>query len=54
MLKKMNIIIQGLKYNDLQNWYERLNNKKNFKGLTKTQKKIHKILEDRLWFEYRV
>jgi predicted RNA-binding protein with EMAP domain len=54
MLRNIKLIVQNLSYNELETWYERLNNKKTFKGLTETQRKIHKMLEDRLWFDYRV
>lgn len=54
MKTRINNFINQLNPRDLENWYRKLKHKKQTKGLTATQARIYKIVEDRLWFEFRV
>ena len=54
MKVKVKKIVEGLGPNKLETWYKKLETKRHKTGLTPTQYKIHKAVEDRLWYEFRV
>ena len=51
---KVKKIVESLGPNKLETWYKKLETKRHRAGLTPIQYKIHKAVEDRLWYEFRV